>query len=155
MLKAHTSDSKIFSWRILQIFLADQTPLVILFNRMTSPLKLLLCSNTSNSKWILVKLTLHLWQVANTNSQVEKLLQSLLTKSLSNFISRNFVFSLSNLHRVLYVTLIITSDIVENAKFSITSYGIHLLTPQRVSDRLSLKSIITLSVPSRLSWLSR
>ena len=57
MLKAHASDSKTFSQRILLIYLAEQTPLVILFNRMTDSLKLLLYSNTSNSKWILIKLT--------------------------------------------------------------------------------------------------
>jgi len=140
MLKAHASDSKTLwvSQQILLISPAYQTPLVSLFNRMIDPLKLLLYSNTSNNKWILVKLTSHLWQVAYTNPQVEKLLRSLQTKS-PNFPARNLVvtlmitlttfqgtiISLSNLYRVLYVTLMITSDIVENAKYSIISYGIH------------------------------
>jgi len=52
-----------------------------------------------------------------------------------------------NPHRVLYVTLMITSDILENAKLSITSYEIHFLTPQRVSNRLTLKPMITLFSP--------
>ena len=41
----------------------------------------------------------------------------------------------------------ITSDIIENDKFSITSYAIHFLTSQRVSDKLPSKSITTLFSP--------
>jgi len=41
----------------------------------------------------------------------------------------------------------ITSDILENVKLSITSYGIHFLTPQRVSNKLPLKFMTTLFGP--------
>jgi len=129
----------------------DQIPLAIFFNRMTGPLKLLLCSNTYNSKWILVKLTSHLWQITFTNPQAEKLSWLLLTKSLFNPA------------RDLVVTLMIISDnFLENNPFPvespqsyfyhvndylwhIISYGIHFLTLQRVSSRLPSKSIISLS----------
>ena len=118
-----------YPWQILLISPIGQTSLAILFNRMTSPLKLLLYSNTSDCKWIHVKLTLHLWQVTFTNTQVEKLSRSLRKKPPSNFPARNLVVKLMitsdnflgnnhlllNPHRVLYVTFMITSDILENA----------------------------------------
>jgi len=154
MLKAHASDGKTFSWRILLISSADQTTLIILFNRMTGPLKLWLCSNTSNSKWIIVKLVSHLWQVA---LQIPK------RRSCHDYFWQDL---LSNSQaRELVVTLMITSDNflgnnpfptespqssfchVNDYLWHIISYGIHFLTPQWVSGRLSSKSIVSLFSP--------
>ena len=129
------------------MFPADQTLLVILFNRMAGSLKMLLCSNTFNSKWILVKLTSHLWQVA---------LQILKRRSCHDYFWQDL---LSNSPaRDLVVMLMITSDNflgnnpfhIESPQSSFCHVNDYLdikslmefifLTPQRVSGRLPSKS---------------
>ena len=118
---------------------------------MTGPLKSLLSSNTYNGKWILVKLTSNLWQVALQIPKRRSCHDHFWQNLLSNSPARDLV-----------VTLMITSDNflrnnlaptespqssfchVNGYLWYIISYGIHFLTPQCVSGRLPSKSIISL-----------
>ena len=116
-----------------------------------NPLKLLLSSNTSNNKWVLVKLTLHLWQVTFTIPKQRSCHDHSWQNHLSNFPARNLVIKL----------MIISDNSLGNNPFPtespqssfchvndylryIISYEIHFHTPQWVSGRLPSKSIIFL-----------
>ena len=116
-------------------------------------LKFLLCSNTSNSKWILVKLTSHLWQVALQIPQWRNCHDHFWRNLLSNSPARDLV-----------VTLMITSDNflgnnlfpTESPQSSLTynlSWDSYFLAPQRVFGRLSSKSIISKSIISPMDFL--
>ena len=119
-----------------------------------NPLKLLLCSNTSNSKWIIVKLISHLWQVAFIIPKRRSCHDHFWQNLLSNSSARDLVITLmiisdNSLGNNLFLTESPQSSfcLVNNCLWHIISYGIHFQTPQWVSSRLPSNLLFPFSSP--------